>query len=131
MNSPIIRFKYIKTTIQLIQNNTKMENSQQYTVTYFLENDFERAGYDAFNSCLRTKGRCVAGTSPSSNPSFGLLMYDIEGNQVALQHINLDAFPRNQTSITVTAQSEELALKLLEDTKTEAAKILTDLVNQK
>lgn len=107
-----------------------MEISQQNTVTYFLENDFERAGYDAFNSYLRTIGRCVASTSPLSSPSFGLLIYEIAGNQVTLQHINLDTFPRSRTSITVTASSEDLALRLLEDTKTEAAKILTDFLNQ-
>ena len=100
-----------------------MEKSQQHTVTYFLENDFESAGYDAFNSYLSTKGKCVAS-------SLGLLIYDIEGNRVVLQHLNLDTFPRHQTSIAVTASSQELAQKLLEDTKTEVAKILTDLLNQ-
>lgn len=100
-----------------------MKTSQQHTVTYFLENDFERAGYDAFNSYLKTIGRCIAS-------SLGLLKYDLAGNSVVLQHLNFDTFPRNQTSITVTALSEDLALRLLEDTKTEAAKILTDLINQ-
>ncbi|HLC73915.1 MAG TPA: hypothetical protein VJH20_04745 [Candidatus Nanoarchaeia archaeon] len=108
-----------------------MATNQQYTVTYFLENDFERAGYDAFNTFLRTRGRCVPDTSPLSSSSLGLLIYDIAGNQVTLQHQTLDDFPTHQTTITVTAQSEELAQRLLEDTKTEAAKILTDLLYQK